>query len=346
MTHSHHHHPHDPEAARLPLWRLLFRVALAVIIVGLLVAYSMCFQVSEGYKAVVTRFDEPVRSITEAGLFWKWPWPIEEARQIDVRRRIHNTPYTATFTRDRISVVLLTYVVWHVDDPLLFLQSVGNRKDAEQKLNGIVVHYKHEHMGRHVLSDLVSVDPEQIKTEEIEKAMLADVAKEAREKFGIEVDQVGIKRIAYPEENITAVLAQMRQERRTEADKIRSEGEQKAQEIISETEVLKAGILRDGSEKAGKLRGDAQLAAAQIYREATLDQRFYEFWRKLEAIKRIVSDKTTLILRTDQMSVFDVFRAPPEPPSMPPAPGPAATAASTSATPSETSSPNAAEETR
>jgi len=309
-----HTHSHDHDVERVSIWRLLFRAVLGAIIVGLLVAYSMCFQVSEGYKAVVTQFGKPVRAVHEAGLFWKWPWPIEQAHQIDVRRRLHNTPYTATFTRDRRNVVLLSYVVWHVEDPLLYLQSVVNRKDAEEKLNGIVSHYKNEQLGRYELADLVSVNSEQIKTNAIEQAMLSAVAQEAREKFGIEVEQVGIKRIAYPEENMSAVLDQMRAERQAEAYRLRAEGDREARRIRDEALVKKEEILSKGRKEAGELRGKAEYAAAQIYREATqMDPEFYAFWRKLQAVKKILGEKATLIMRTDR-GIFDVLRAPPEPP--------------------------------
>jgi len=316
---AHAQHPsQDQEVERLPLWRLLFRVILATIIVGLLVAYSMCFQVSEGYKAVVTQFGNPVRSVHEAGLYWKWPWPIEQARQIDVRRRLHNTPYTATFTRDRRNVVLLTYVAWYVEDPLLYLQSVGNREEAEKKLNGIVIHAKHQQMGQYELSALVSTNPDQIKTGQIERAMLSDVAKEAREKFGIHVEQVGIKRVAYPEENMTAVLQQMRAERNAEAIGLRAEGDREAEAIRATARVEREQILRAGREEAGKIRGEAESEAARIYDAAIrLDPDFFTFWMQLNALKTTLREKATLILRTDQ-SIFKILTDTPEPPDAPP----------------------------
>jgi membrane protease subunit HflC len=327
MTHSHHHSP-DHEAERLSIGRLLFRVILAALIVGLLVAYSMYFQVDEGYKAVVTRFGKPVRAVHEAGPYWKWPWPIERARLVDVRRRLHNTPYSATFTRDRRNVVLLTYVVWYVEDPLLYIQSVGNRKTAEEKLNGMVVHRKHQYMGQHDLSALVSTDPAQIRAGEIEGAMLADVAKDAREKFGIEVEQVGIKRIAYPEENMPAVLQQMKEERIAEAIKLRALGQQVAMGIEDDALVKTGEILRQGKEEAGRIRGEAESEASKIYSVATaLDSEFFTFWRQLQTLKRTLKDKATLILGTDK-GVFQILREMPEPPSVVPTarPGVSATA--------------------
>ena len=117
--------------------QLAFNILLAVVIVGLLITYSMALQVSEGTNAVVTRFGKPVREVTEPGLHWKAPVPVEQSHVIDMRKRLFNTPYTATLTRDRKNVIILTYVVWRVEQPLLFLQSVGTPETAEDKLKGM-----------------------------------------------------------------------------------------------------------------------------------------------------------------------------------------------------------------
>jgi len=310
MAHDHHHHHHDSE--RVSTGKFLFRVVLAVIIVGLLAAYSMSFQVTEGNNAVVTRFGEPRRPITEAGLFFKWPWPIEQTHQVDVRRRIHNTPFSATFTRDQKNVVLLTYVVWRVEDALLFLQSVGTRAEAEEKLNSTVVYKTGVYVSGYDLSALVSTNPEEIKTEEIEEKILDDVAKDAWEKYGIRVEQVGIKRIAYPEENMAAVLDQMKAERQSEAGRLRAEGEKAAGDIMNDALVRRQEILREGMEKEGEIRGRAASEASQIAEEAIRwDPDFYQFWRSLQAMEKTLGPEAMLILTTDE-GPFEMLRDMPE----------------------------------
>ena len=297
--------------ASIPVF--VFRIAFAVTIVGLLIAYSAYFQASEGYNAVVTRFGDPVRSIRTAGLYWKWPWPIEQAHQIDVRYRLYNTPYTATLTRDQKNVILLTYAVWRVEDPLLFLQSLGTPEAAEQKLDGMVAASKNFHLGRYDLSALVSTQPGAIQIAQIEHAVLEDVRKPALEKFGIAVKQIGVKRIAYPEENIASVLDQMRAERRAQAGGLRAEGEKEAQQIRDEAMVRSEEIRRQGREESGRIVGRAEQEAAAIYARAhQLDPEFYRFWRSLQAIKRTLGAKATVILRTDQ-GFFDVLSSPPKP---------------------------------
>jgi membrane protease subunit HflC len=302
----------DRPTARLPAFALLIRLLIAAVVVGLLVFYSTFFQVVEGTGVVVTRFGDPVRSIEEAGLSWKWPWPVEQVHPIDVRRRLYNTPYTATLTRDQKNVILLTYVIWKVEDPLRFLQSLGTPEATEQKLDGMVAASKNFHLGKHDLSALVSTEPGQIETEQIERAILSDIRDPALNKFGIAIEQVGIKRIAYPEENIEAVLGRMRAERRAEAGRLRAVGDKEAQRIRDEALVRSEEIRREGREEAGKIVGRAEREAAEIYARAhRIDPQFYRFWRSLEAAKKTLGSKATIILRTDQ-GFFDVLSNPPE----------------------------------
>lgn len=316
MSHSHDHDPHD--SAKPSIGKLAFRLVLAALIVGLLVAYSMSFQVPEGYDAVVTRFGDPVGSVHEAGLWWKWPWPIERAHPIDMRRRHFNTPYTATFTQDRKNVVLLTYVTWRVEDPLLFLQSLGTRKAAELKLERQVAAKKSDCLGRYPLSALVSTNVEEIKTEAIEKEMLTDVAKDL-ENFGVRVEQVGIKRIAYPEENTEAVFEQMRAERKAEADTLRAEGQNLADTTRLDAMVESAQKYTTAVQNAATIEAQAQSEAAQtLAKVRKLDPVFYDYWRKLLAIRKI-GQKAWILLRTDQ-GPFDVLTNPPPPPRTEPPP--------------------------
>src|SRR5262245_37777446 len=172
---------------------LLSRAAVSLLVVGLLLLYSIYFSVTEGQSAVITRFGAPVREITAAGPYWRWPWPIEQVHLIDARMKLFNTPFTATFTRDKRNVILFTYVAWRVEKPLLFLQSAGGRDVAEKKLDGMVTASKNFHLGRYDLSALLSTQPGSIRAGEIEQAILDDIRVPMLDKFGIHVDQVGFK---------------------------------------------------------------------------------------------------------------------------------------------------------
>ncbi len=309
MSETNENRPSRHDSATGSVMSFLLRIGFALIVVGLLLAYGSSFTVSEGNNAIVTRFGDPIRAIHQSGLYWKWPWPIEQVHPIDVRYRYFNTPFTATFTRDRKNVVLLSYVVWRVEDPLLFFQAWGTPEAAEQKLDGMVAAGKNFHMGNYNLTALVSTTSGEIKTDEIEGAILKDVQGPALEKFGISVEQIGIKRIAYPGENMSAVLDQMRAERRSEAGELRAKGKKEAQHIRDEGLVKAEEILRTGREEAGRILGKGEKEAAEIYAQAhQLDPEFYRFWRSMQVIKKTLGAKATVILRNDQEPFNQLFQ--------------------------------------
>ncbi|WDI42495.1 protease modulator HflC [Bremerella sp. P1] len=297
-----------------PLWTKFVRIGLGISIFILLVAYPCYVQVSEGTSVVVTRFGKPTRQLMEPGAYFKLPWPVEDARVVDLRQHVFNTPYTATLTHDRRNVVLSTFVVWNVADPLLFLQSSGSVEAVSAKIDGMVTAAKNTRMGGYDLSALVSTDSAQLQTQRIEQQLLQDVQQDALEKFGIQILQIGINRIAYESSNVSAVLAQMKAEREAAAKQLRALGEKDANAIRDDAVVRSEEILRDGRLEAGRIRADAEQKVSEIYAQAHLrDPEFYRYWRSLEALKRSLGSDSTIILRTNE-GFMDLLTDPPQVP--------------------------------
>ena len=144
------------------------------------------FQVSHGYKSVVTHLGDPLPKVYEPGLHWKLPWPIGRAHQIDVRRRIFNPPDTDYRTTDtKATLVLSTFVVWRVKDPLTFLQSVGTPERAERSLEPTVLSAIKNQNGQYSERAFSSTDPADIRMEELEEKLLQEVRSVAQG-FGIQ----------------------------------------------------------------------------------------------------------------------------------------------------------------
>ncbi|HSV26829.1 MAG TPA: SPFH domain-containing protein, partial [Sedimentisphaerales bacterium] len=67
------------------IWIVVFVLIIALV----LLLYSVSFQVRETESAIVTRFERPRgEAITEPGLYWKWPAPIEAVHKFDSRMRL------------------------------------------------------------------------------------------------------------------------------------------------------------------------------------------------------------------------------------------------------------------
>lgn len=283
------------------------RIMLAILLFGLILYQTVVLPLPEGYSAVITHFGKPVKIVTEAGPYLKWPWPIDNTYTFDCRKRLYNTKFTQTLTKDKKSIILLSYIIWQIKNPLVFLQSVSTIKNAEDKLDGMVSSSKNNVLGEYDLNNLVSTDPEKLKIDEIEAKILEAVKQRASENLGIEIETLGIKRLAYPENNIEAIFKQMRAERSQYASKYRAEGRMQASIIKSETDLEIAKINAESTKKAAEIKGNADKEAAEIYANAHKKGRdFYKFTRSLEAIEKMADKNSVFILRTDQ-APFDTL---------------------------------------
>jgi modulator of FtsH protease HflC len=265
-----------------------------------IVFYATAVIVGQGQAVLITRFGRPLRTATEPGLHWKLPWPIDQAVVLDLRRRVYETGQTEMLTRDKKNVIARTFVVWRVGDPLTFMQATGDQRAAESKLDGLLTNAAIGTLGAHDLSALVSTNPSDLQTEQIESELLASAAPVAMRSYGVTVDQIQLERIALPEENVTAVFDQMRAERSQFAAKYRAEGELEATRIRSEADLEAARASAKGAEETARIRGEAAAQIARIYSDAhKVDPDLYKFTRSLESLDKLVTAGTSLVLRTD-----------------------------------------------
>jgi len=261
---------------------------------------AMAVVVRQGQAVLVTRFGRPIRAATDAGLHWKLPWPIDQASLLDMRRRVYETGHTEMLTRDKKNVIARTFVVWRIGDPLAFTQAVGAEDGAEGKLDGLLTNAAIGTLGGHDLSALVSTNPSDLQTDQIEAELLGSTAPVALHNYGVAIEQIRLERIALPEENVSAVFDQMRAERRQFAAKFEAEGELEASRIRSEAELEAARIQAKGSEEQARIRGESAAQVARTYADAhKVNPELYRFTRSLESIDKLVKSNSTLILRTD-----------------------------------------------
>lgn len=290
-----------PDDADASPGRDMFRKVVGAVTVLVVLLSSSMVLVRERHTALITRFGELRSTVSEPGLHWKLPWPIDESHVIDQRSRVFNTRHSEMLTRDRRNVILLSYTLWRVDDPLRFFQAVGTVEDADEKLDGLITDAKTGVLGSYDLSALVSTNPDELATDRIEADVLAAATPTAREKYGIELEEFGIKRLSLPEENIPAVFAQMRAERQQVGAGYRAEGERDAKVIRKDTDLDVAKILSEAKEESQRIRGEAEAEAAAIYSEAhATDPELFKFLRWLDSLEITMGEGSEVILRMDR----------------------------------------------
>ena len=316
--HHHHHghchcHSHDPEN-KLSWKTYIFRIVFSLLIIAIVLAYGMSYQVSEYENVVVTRFDRPMEPVTtEAGLHFKLPWPIDQVRVVDMRKRIYETPLVSNQTKDDKTVMLKTYMMWRVCDALKFIRAFGGDVEAAEKnLESSVVGLKNPVLGDYPMSALISTNGSEVKIPEIEKRICDSVNEVLKEKdSGIEVLQIGIKRISLPETNMKDIVAKMRTNRGLEASKIAQKGRRDVEAITKQAEVDAQQIIAQGINEATKITQQADAEAMTITASVhQLDPEFYEFWKAMSTIQKTIGPRTTLILKHDSSVFSPIFQMP------------------------------------
>ncbi|MFH1614627.1 MAG: protease modulator HflC [Planctomycetota bacterium] len=278
-------------------------VSIILVIAIILVGSLSVFTVDETEQAIILRLGKYIRTIKDPGLHFKIPL-IEIVHKYEDRVLEYDAAAAKVITADKKHLVLDNYARWKIVDPLKFYQAVKDEVGAGARLDDIVFSEIREELARHTLTEIVSVNREDIMHKVAEKC-----DKRARD-YGIEILDVRIKRADLPGEVAHSVYARMKAERQRIAKGYRSEGEEESVKIRAEAEKEKTIMLAESYKIAEKLRGEGDGEAIRIYAEALgRDVEFYEFTRSLEAYEKALRSDTTLILPSDS-AFFKYLQSP------------------------------------
>ena len=266
-------------------------IAIAVAVFG---ANLVLFTVTEIQQAVVTQFGEPVRVITEPGLHFKLPNPVQKVNYFDKRLLDYDANPDPIYTKDKKILLLDNYARWRIVDPLVFMRALRTVDEATARLDDIVFSELRKELGQHELSEVIATNRETIMREVTSRSA------EAARPYGIEVLDVRVKRADLPPENEAFVFSRMRAEREREAKAYRAEGEEQALRIRAEADRKKEEILAKAYKEAETTKGEGDAAAARVYGAAySRNQSFYKLTRTLEAYRKALDEDTTVILSAD-----------------------------------------------
>jgi membrane protease subunit HflC len=317
MHQHHHHHDHDRRHDGEPhrrhsdrrTWRRRIGTGIVIAAVGYLASTCVVF-VDETEFAYITRFGARVAVVTQAGPVFKLPWPIDRIRRrrdgFDRRLQIYEMPGREGITQDKKVLTVAAYVCWRIDPESVdrFFKTVGTISAANSRLDEFVSGRLWTAIGRRRLDQLIhpANDADQGQRTELESMLteLTDSVRDTARQFGISVVDIRLKRLNYPSEVRPAIYERIRSERNRYAVQYRSEGDSEAQKIRSRADLEREKLLADAEAEATRVRGKADADKTRILNEAhAKDPEFYSLLRTFEAYRKILDDKTTLVLSTD-----------------------------------------------
>jgi membrane protease subunit HflC len=217
---------------------------------------------------------------------------LEEVRTLPLRLQHLDAEPKEVITKDQERIVVDDYVIWRIADPVRFTASHPTGvASAQLRIDSVVRADVREVIGSHTLADLLSERRDAI----VES--IRGLSAERLASAGIEVVDVRINRTELPDRTLSNVYERMKADRDRLARKYRAEGDEEARRIRAEADAAARVIVAEAEQRAALARGDGEARAAEIYAQAYgVDPDFFAFVRSLEAYRKTLGERTTLVL--------------------------------------------------
>ncbi len=281
--------------------------AISALLLALGISATCIFVVDQRQFAVVYTLAEIKEVITEPGLNFKLPPPLQSVTFIDKRILTLDSPETrAIQTAEKKNLVVDWLMKWRVKDAKQFIRNNNgaNVGTAEARLGPLVQAALNEEVTKRTVKDVLSTDREKIV--QGVKTRLADDA----QTFGIEIVDVRIKRVDFPASVADSVYSRMVSERKQEANRLRSTGAADGERIRADADKKREIVLATAYKDAQIAKGQGDAKAAAIFADAFgRDPQFASFYRSLEAYKTTFAKKSDVMVMDPSSDFFKAMRS-------------------------------------
>lgn len=293
-------------------------VPLVLVLLAAVAAWRSVVVVDPTEVAVHLRLGEPIRVIVEPGLYTTWP--IDSVVRLDRRLQVLQSPRDGDASREYLTgddgdgigknVVATTATSWRVgatpDAVRTFFETMGDLDAARARLDDIVVSEFAATLARTPFASLVGASSDD--WDGFLDGVRARCAERVGARYGLEIVDLRIEHLSFPERNRGDVFERMRAERETIAAGHRADGEREAATIRAQAERQRDEILAAAHEDAARVLAAADAEAARIHAEAyARDPEFFEFLRTLEAYETALDEGTVAVLSQDA-GFLELFR--------------------------------------
>lgn len=302
-------------------------VILIAVLAVVCLLNSMVITKENQFK-LIRQFGRVERVQTRAGLSFKIPF-VESVDTLPKELLIYDLPASDVITSDKKTMIVDSYVLWHVTDPLKFAQTLsGSVSNAEGRIDAIVYNATKNTISNMKQDEVIrsrdgkmtiTVEEEtpDVKSNDLEISSPVEEVVEITSltekimeqmghvegQYGIEILAVEVKKLDLPDDNKQAVYARMISERENIAAQYTAEGKSEAKMIENTTDKEVSIMLSDAQAKAEATIAEGEAEYMRILSDAYSDEAktdFYSFVRALDALeKSVTGDNKTVILSED-----------------------------------------------
>ena len=302
----------------------LFFLLLAALFV---LANSMVVTKQNQFK-LIRQFGRVDRVVSAPGLSFKIPF-VESVDTVPKELLLYDLPASDVITSDKKTMLVDSYVLWRVTDPLKFAQTLScSVPNAEGRIDAIVYNatkntisnMRHDEVirsrdgkmtitventeGEVESNDLILEEKQEVVEIKSLSEEIMDNIGEGYQQYGITILAVEVKMLDLPDDNKQAVYTRMISERENIAAQYTAEGASQAQMIQNTTDKEVSIMLSEANAQAEQLIAEGEAEYMRILSDAYADESrsdFYSFVRSLDAAKESLkgSKEKTLILPAD-----------------------------------------------
>jgi membrane protease subunit HflC len=268
-----------------------------IIIAGIILLYTSTIVTKENEYTLVKRFGKIERVIDHAGLSLRTPF-LDTIDVIPKNIQFYDMPESDVITMDKKTMVADSYVLWRVESPIVFAQTLSsNVVLAENRIDTTVYNAM-----KNVISSLAQADVISGRDGTLNTAFMENIG-DSMHQYGIELISVETKHLDLPSDNKTAVFDRMISERAQIAATYTAEGESEAQKIRNTTDKEIAISISNAEAQAAKIIAEGEAEYMKTLSDAYSNSKrseFYTFIRSLDAARAsLTGTDKTLILSAD-----------------------------------------------
>ncbi|ANU16864.1 HflK protein [Planococcus maritimus] len=290
--------------------RVLSIIGLSVVGILLLVAvFTSWYTVDESEQAVIITFGEAGEPVTESGLHFKMPWPIQKAEVMsketyslqfgyDQNAEGEITTYdkeTKMITGDENIVLTDLVVQWKITDPKKFL---FNAEDPREMLHDATSASIRSIIGSSLIDDALTSGKAEIEAET--RDLLSSLIEEYD--IGISVLAVKLQDVELPNEEVRAAFTNVTDARETMNTKINEANKyenQKRNEALGEKSAINSRAEAQKVERVEQATGDVAVFD-KLYAEYEGNPEVTKQRLIMETLESVLPDAKLYIMNDDE----------------------------------------------
>ena len=280
-------------------------IPVLIVILALLLSSGFFVTTHQNEYTIVRQFGAVVKIVDEPGLTVKIPF-IQSTSTLPKTEMLYDLAVSDVITSDKKSMVADSFVLWRIEDPLKFIQTLsGNIANAEYRIDTEVYNS---------LKTVIS----SMKQEEVISGRDGLLAQRIMDNVGNTFDNYGIallaietKRIDLPDENKSAVYERMISERDNIAASYAAEGAAEAKQIRNEADKSVSITLSQANAQAEKLKAEGEAEYMRILSEVYDTEEeadFYEFLRALDMAENALTGGSKSLVISSDSPIAKIFR--------------------------------------